>query len=287
MKISLGEKIFKRFNYIILALIAFIALYPVIYVFSASISSSDAVSTGKVLLFPKDITWVAYKNVLQKDGIWTGYANTIFYTLVGTTVNLLITICGAYPLSKRGLPGRKIVTLMIVVTMWLDAGIIPFFLNLRDLGLLDKRITIIIAFACSTFNVILLRTFFESIPRSLEEAAKIDGANDFSVLRKVYLPLSKPALATVGLFYAVTRWNGYFWSMVILKDNDKIPLQVVLKKMIVEMSVSTENMDVGSALGLENLIYATIIVSIVPMMMLYPYIQKYFSKGVMVGAIKG
>lgn len=166
----------------------------------------------------------------------------------------------------------------------------PFFLNLRDLGLLDKRITIIIAFACSTFNVILLRTFFfESIPRSLEEAAKIDGANDFSVLRKVYLPLSKPALATVGLFYAVTRWNGYFfWSMVILKDNDKIPLQVVLKKMIVEMSVSTENMDVGSALGLENLIYATIIVSIVPMMMLYPYIQKkYFSKGVMVGAIKG
>ncbi len=210
-----------------------------------------------------------------------------FYTLVGTTVNLLITICGAYPLSKRELPGRKIVTLMIVVTMWLDAGIIPFFLNLRDLGLLDKRITIIIAFACSTFNVILLRTFFESIPRSLEEAAKIDGANDFSVLRKVYLPLSKPALATVGLFYAVTRWNGYFWSMVILKDNDKIPLQVVLKKMIVEMSVSTENMDVGSALGLENLIYATIIVSIVPMMMLYPYIQKYFSKGVMVGAIKG
>lgn len=287
MKKSFGEKIFKRFNYIILALIAFIALYPVFYVFSASISSSDAVSTGKVLLFPKDITWVAYKNVLQEDGIWTGYANTIFYTLVGTTVNLLITICGAYPLSKRELPGRKILTLMIVVTMWLDAGIIPFFLNLRDLGLLDKRITIIIAFACSTFNVILLRTFFESIPRSLEEAAKIDGANDFSVLRKVYLPLSKPALATVGLFYAVTRWNGYFWSMVILKDNDKIPLQVVLKKMIVEMSVSTENMDVGSALGLENLIYATIIVSIVPMMMLYPYIQKYFSKGVMVGAIKG
>lgn len=287
MKINLGEKIFKRFNYVILGLIAFIALYPVIYVFSASISSSHAVSTGKVLLFPKEITWIAYKNVLQKEGIWIGYANTIFYTLVGTAVNLFVTICGAYPLSKRELPGRKFFTLMIVVTMWLDAGIIPFFLNLRDLGLLDKRITIIIAFACSTFNVILLRTFFESIPRSLEEAAKIDGANDFRVLRKVYLPLSKPALATVGLFYAVTRWNGYFWSMVILKDNDKIPLQVVLKKMIVEMSVSTENMDVGSALGLENLIYATIIVSIVPMMMLYPYIQKYFSKGVMIGAIKG
>ncbi|MCT4685797.1 carbohydrate ABC transporter permease [Vallitalea sp.] len=287
MKISVGEKIFNRFNYILLALIAFIALYPVIYVLSASISSADAVSTGKVLLFPKDITWVAYKNVFQEKGIWLGYANTIFYTLVGTGVNLFITICGAYPLSKRELPGRKFFTIMIVVTMWLDAGIIPFFLNLRDLGLLDKRITIIIAFACSTFNVILLRTFFENVPRSLEEAAKIDGANDFSVLRKVYLPLSKPALATIGLFYAVTRWNGYFWAMIILKDNSKIPLQVVLKKMIVEMSVSTENMDVGSALGLENLIYATIIVSIVPMMILYPYIQKYFSKGIMMGAVKG
>ncbi|QUI25292.1 carbohydrate ABC transporter permease [Vallitalea pronyensis] len=287
MKLSRGEKIFQVFNYILLTLVAIATLYPVIYVLSASISAGDAVTSGRVVLFPIDITFDAYQAVFNEESIWLGYRNTIFYTLVGTLVNLLVTIAGAYPLSKKDLPGRKYINIFVIITMWLNAGIIPFYLNLRELNLLDLRITIIIAFACSTFNLILLRTFFQSIPKSLEEAAKVDGASDFYVLVRLFLPLSKPAIATIGLFYAISRWNGYFWAMIIFRDSSKVPLQVILKKMIVEMTYLTENMDLGVNMSLESFIYTTIMVSIIPMMIIYPFIQKYFTKGMMVGAIKG
>ena len=289
IKESRGENIFSVINYIFLALIGFITVYPLLYVLSASISSADAVITGKVLLFPKEITWKAYNTVLSDSSIWTGYANSIFITLFGTIVNLLITISAAYPLSKKRLPGLKMITFFFLLTMWFNAGIIPFFLNLRDLNLLNMRTTILIAFAMTPFNMLLLRTFFQSIPKSLEEAAYIDGASEFCILTKVYMPLSKAGLATVGLFYAVSRWNGYFWNMIILRDNSKIPLQVMLKKMIVEAKImeTIEGMDISADFSVETIIYATIVISVVPMLALYPFVQKYFTQGMMLGAVKG
>lgn len=289
MRESRGEKIFYICNYILLTIISIIALYPFIYVLSASISSPSEVITGKVLLFPKGITFASYAHVLQDKAIWIAYGNTIFYTVVGTALSLFLTICGAYALSKKRLRGRKFFTILVTLTLWFDAGMIPFYLNLRDLGLLNSRTGIIIAFACNAFKVILLKTAFESIPDDLEEAASIDGANDLQILTKVYLPLSKASLATVGLFYAIERWNGYFWAMVLLKDENKAPLQVLLKKLIVENSLGSEEavLDFASKMSAETLTYATIIIAIIPMIILYPYIQKYFVKGAMVGAVKG
>ncbi|MCA1321661.1 carbohydrate ABC transporter permease [Bacillus tianshenii] len=289
MKKSLGEKISDSLIYGFLALLAIACVYPFIYVFSASISSSQSVLSGDVLLLPKDINFNAYARVLTEPGIWMAYGNTLYYTLLGTIVNLLFTICGAYPLSKKRLMGKSFIAFFIAFTMWFQAGIIPTFLNFKELGLLDTRTSVIIGFAISTFLVFIMRSFFQSIPDSLEESAKVDGANDLQILWKIYLPLSKPALVTVGLFYAVARWNGYFWAMILLNDESKIPLQVLLKKLIVEMSLSEEMMgvmDVASQYSKETIIYATIIVSILPIILVYPYLQKYFVKGTMLGGIK-
>lgn len=286
---SREEKIFRVVNYMLLGIIAMAALYPFVYVLSASISMPYNVTTGKVLLFPKGFNLGAYKEVLGNPDIWMAYGNTIFYTVVGTFVCMFFTICGAYALSKKRLRGRKLITIFVTITMWFDAGMIPFYLNLRNLHLLNSRWGIIIAFACSAFNVILLRTNFEAIPDELEEAAAIDGANDFQIL-KLYLPLAKPALATVGLFYAIEKWNGYFWSMLVLTDKNKMPLQVLLKKMIVENDLQSEYaaaLDFAATVSAETVTYATIIVSIVPILLVYPFIQKYFVKGMMVGAVKG
>lgn len=291
MKLTRGEKWFSGFNYILLSLTALAALYPFLYVLSASISSPEQVVRGNVLLFPKDVTFTAYRTVLAEKGIWLGYANTIFYTLFGTMVSLMLTILGAYSLSKKRLFGVTVINFIIAFTMWINmsgaAGMIPYYLNLRDLGLLNSRFGIIIAFAITTFNVFLLRTFFTTVPDSLEEAARVDGANDWGIMWRIYIPLSVPALITVGLFYAVGRWNAYFWSMVLLTDQSKIPLQVLLKKMIVEMNVNSM-LDNGGPVDIakETIIYATIIVAILPMVLVYPYIQRFFVQGMMVGSIK-
>lgn len=287
LKQTEGEKAFAVVNYIFLTLVSLLTLYPFLYVLSASFSDPDSVITEKVLLFPRGLTLEAYEKVLSTKGIWIAYGNTIFYTLVGATVSMIITICGAYPLSKKRLMGRKIITFFVAFTMWFGAGMIPFYLNIKSLGLIDSRLGIIIAFACGAFYVILLRTYFQSIPESMEESAKIDGANDLVILTKIILPLSTPALATIGLYYAVERWNGYFWSMILLKDINKIPLQVLLKKLVVEMNVSEEMMRDTQTFNKETIIYTTIVVSVIPIVAVYPYIQKYFVKGIMIGSIKG
>ncbi|GGH30473.1 carbohydrate ABC transporter permease [Paenibacillus segetis] len=287
---SRGEKIFKIINNILLALMATAALYPFIFVLSASISKPYNVVTGKVLLFPKGFTFDAYKAVLGNSDIWIAYGNTIFYTVAGTAVSLFFTICGSYALSKKRLRGKKLFTIIVTLTLWFDAGMIPFYLTLRDLGLLNTRSGIIIAFACNAFKVILLRTNFEGVPDELEESVKVDGGNDLHVLIKVYLPLVKAGLAAVGLFYAIEKWNGYFWSMIMLTDMDKIPLQVLLKKMIIQHDMQSEfgaALDFTSTVSVETVTYATIVVSIIPIVLVYPYIQKYFIKGMLVGAVKG
>jgi putative aldouronate transport system permease protein len=289
MKRSFSEKLSSIFIATILILLSIVCLYPFVYVFSASFSSGNAVITGEVLLFPKDITLDSYKSILAKEGLWQAYGNTVFYTVAGTAFSILLTICGAYPLSKSRLVGRTFVAFFIAFTLWFGAGLIPTYLNFKELGLLDTRTSIIVGFAVSAFLVILLRTFFQSIPDSLEESAKMDGANDLQILRHIYLPLSKPALVTVGLIYAVGKWNSYFWAMVLLNDESKIPLQVLLKKMIVEMSLNEEltgSMNAANAMSQETFIYATIIVSILPIVLVYPFLQKYFVKGTMIGGIK-
>lgn len=273
-----------------LTLIGFITLYPFVYVFSASLSSADAVITGKVWFFPVDITWESYRRVLIEDGIWMAYANTLYYTVVGTIVNIAFTVLGAYPLSKRRLMGRSFFSMMIAFTMLFGAGMIPFYLNIRDLGLLDTRASIILGFAISTWLVIIMRTFFQSIPEEMEEAAKVDGGTDLQIMWRIYLPLSVPALAAISLFYAVARWNAYFWAMVLVTDDQKIPLQVLLRKLVVQMKPSEEMMavsDVASTFSVETVIYATIIISILPIIAVYPFIQKFFVKGVMIGSLKG
>lgn len=273
----------------IVGLAGVLALYPFIYVLSSSFSSGDAVTTGKVLLFPKEFTLNAYKKVFEEESLWMAYANTFYYTIFGTVVNLTLTILGAYPLSKKRLKGRNRISFFIAFSMWFNAGMIPFYLNIRDLHLLNSRFGILIAFGITTFNVILMRTFFQSVPDSLEEAAQIDGASDWYILTRIYLPISKASMATIGLFYAVSRWNGYFWAMLLLVDEKKVPLQVLLKKLIVEMSMNEEGMDVVTSLAFskETFMYATIIVSIIPVIIAYPYLQKYFTKGAMVGSVKG
>lgn len=291
MKRSRGEQVFNIFNHGLLFLISILALYPFIYVFSASISHANAVASGQVVLFPIDLNFISYLKVFAIDNLWVAYGNTFFYTFVGTFVCMLFSITGAYALSKERLMGRKFFTILVTLTMWFKAGIVPEFLNFRSLGLYNTRAVPILGFAIVAFNVILLKTYFESVPKSLEESAQIDGANDLKILWSIYVPLSKPGIATVSLFYAVSKWNGYFWSMILLRDESKIPLQVLLRKLIVEMNATSEFSDAVEmakmGYSVETVVYATIIVSIIPIVILYPFIQKYFAKGAMLGAVKG
>lgn len=292
MKLTKGRVAFNIINYTLLALIAVICVYPIWYVFAASMSGADYVNMGQVWLLPKGLTLDAYTKIIHRDGVWLSYLNSFYYMIFGTAVNLFFTVCGAYPLSKKRLAGRRLINMLIVFTMWFSAGTIPLYLTFRDYGLLNTRTAILFGFACGTYNFILLRTYFAGIPEALEEAAKIDGAGDIYILIKIMLPLAAPSLATIGLFYAVSRWNGYLWSMILLTDDRKIPLQVVLKKLVVDMSGHGENMafgaqDTSNTLSEETVMYATMVFSIVPMMILYPFIQKYFVKGIMLGSVKG
>lgn len=291
-RMSKSEKLFQTVNYIFLTFIGVIMLYPLLYVFSASVSDPQMVAAGKVVFLPKgNITLDAYKMALSDKQIWVAYGNTIIYAFGGTFLSLIFTTLGGYPLSKRRLRGRRFFNLMFAFTMWFNGGIIPLFLTIKDYGLLNSRWGILITFLIDTFNLILVRTYFESIPDTMEEAARIDGANDWGILLKIYLPLAKPILATIGLYYLVGKWNSYFWSMVLLRDESKIPLQVVLQKLIVNMTsagINQNNTNVESGgVVKETVIYTTIVVSVVPMLMIYPFLQKYFVKGIMVGAIKG
>lgn len=289
IKRSKDEKIFDFINYSLLAIFGIMFIYPIIYVFSASVTKPYLLEIGEMYLLPKGISMASFKAAMSLDGIWLAYANSIFITVVGTAVSMFFTITGAYVLSKSELKFRKILTLMVVVTMWFDPGMIPRYLNFRDLGLINSYTSVIVGFAVNTFNVIILKSFFEAVPKSLEESARIDGATQWQIMTKIYLPLSTSALTTVSLFYAISRWNGYFWTMVLLTDDSKVPLQVFLKKLIVEKNMAGEAAQIITPESLtspQSIIYAVIVLSIVPIMIIYPFIQKFFRKGVTLGAVK-
>lgn len=285
---SRGDKLFVRINMILVGLFTLSTLYPFIYIAAVSLSSGDAARSGTVVLGPVETTFAAYKHVLVQPEFWNSYLNTFIYTIGGTLMSLLIVIPGAYALSRPQLLGRRFWNLVVAFTMWFNAGMIPFWLNMRDLGLLDSYFGIIIGFAVNAFNIILLRNFFESIPSSFEEAARMDGANEFQILWKVFIPLSKPAIATITLFCVVARWNGFFWAMILLQDESKIPLQVFLRQTIAKLSDDNE-----FASSLQTAVYsaetvtaAIIVCSIIPVLFFYPFIQKYFNKGLLLGGVK-
>lgn len=287
---SRGEKIFDISVKILGVVLIFLCLYPIYYVFIASISRPLYVENGQVMFTPVLATLESYREAFHTPWLWTSFANSIFYTLCGVMVNMLFSTTMAYALSRPRLIFRKFFTLMAVFTMWFSAGIIPMYMTFRDFDLLDTRIAIIFGFSISTYNMIILKSFFEQVPASLEEAAFIDGASDFRIFAQVYLPLSKPSLATVALFYAVNRWNGYFWPMNLLTSDEKVPLQVLLKKLLVDRTANEMESAIITAQSLTSqttVIYALIILAIIPMAIAYPFIQKYFKSGITLGANKG
>lgn len=293
MKTSNSEKIFYFINGFILLLFALICLYPLIYVLSASLSDVDAVMRGEIILFPKGLNLGAYKEVMNEEMIWTGYANSIFITFFGTIFSVCFVILGAYPLSKPRFKGRKLFNLMVAITLWFGGGMIPVYLNYVDLGLLNTRLAIIIS-SVSTYFVILMRTFFQSIPDSLEESAFLDGANSWKVLTKIYLPLSKPSIATIALMSMIGFWNSYLWPMILIRQDNLQPLQVVLKKIIIDTTFGANSVagpvgqtDTIVEYSADMMVYATIAVSVIPMLLIYPFAQKYFKDGIMLGAVKG
>ena len=285
---SRGDKLFVYINMALIALFTLSTLYPFIYITAVSFSDGSAASAGTVVYKPVATTISAYKYVLSEPLFWTSYVNTFIYTFGGTFVSLLIIIPGAYALSRPQLIGRRFFNLFVAFTMWFNAGLIPFFLNMRDLGLMDSYFGLIIAFACNAFNIILLRNFFEAIPESFEEAARMDGANEFQVLWKVFIPLSKPAIATIILFCMVARWNGFFWAMIVLKDEQKIPLQVYLRQVIATLKDDEEfGLQVlNFSYSVETVTAAIMVCSIIPVLIFYPFIQKCFNKGIMLGGVK-
>lgn len=273
-------------------LICGIMLYPFIFTLSASISNPNSIVRNEVTFFPKGpINFEAYKILFQNNRIWTGYGNTIFYTVFGTIINLVITILAAYPMSRREFNGYRFINMFVSITMFISATgmMIPLFLVVRSLGLLDTRVSLLIVFAAFPYYIILLRSFFQGLPEQMFEAARLDGASELTILLKIALPLSGAALATIGLYYAINRWNGYFWAMIFLRDETKHPLQVVLRELIVLASMG-EEMDANlsrSATNAEAIKYGAIVLATLPIAVIYPFIQKYFVKGATLGSVKG
>ena len=277
---------------IIIGIICFIMLYPFVFTISASISSPKAVTRNQVTFLPKGpLNMEAYKVISKDSRIWRGYANTVFYTVFGTILNLVLSILAAYPMSRPGFQGYRFINIFVSLTMFISATgmMIPLFLVVKGLKMLDTRLAILIVFAAFPYYIILLRSFFQQIPEQLFEAAKLDGASEWYILLKIILPLSGAALATIGLYYGINRWNGYFWAMIFLKNPDKYPLQVILRQLIVLAQMGEEldaTMD-RAATTAESIKYATIVIAALPMAVIYPFIQKYFVKGVTLGSLKG
>jgi len=265
-----------------------VCLYPFWYVVCASFSKATLFVSHTGMLFkPLELSFAAYENVFNNMHIWTGYANTIFYAVVGTSINILMTVLGAYFLSRRNVPGKTAVMVFIVITMYFSGGMIPNYLNVQSLGLADSRLALLLPGAISTFNLIVMRTAMASIDPSMEESAKIDGASHFTILWKIILPLTKATVAVLVLYYGVDHWNSWFPAMIYLEDKAKEPLQLVLRQILIMNDMADMAVGEDTERISETIKYATIIVSTVPILTLYPFLQKYFTKGMMVGALKG
>lgn len=289
-KLINNDKPFTVFNYLLAAFFLVVAFYPLWYVVICSFSDPSAIVTGKVWILPAEISLAGYKRMFAETEIWFGYARTIAYTVVGTCINLLFTIPAGYALTRKTLPFRKAINIYFMLTMFIGGGLIPTYLWMSKLGMVDNVLVLVLMGAVSVWNMIICRTFFDSnIPAELIDAAKIDGGSETRIFTTIVIPLSKALLAVMTLFFAVGHWNSYFTAMVYMRSNDKWPLQLVLRQLL----LTVNNVDEGTGSGMNRMLqlqgmkYAVVIAASVPVLVVYPFIQKYFVKGVMIGAVKG
>ncbi len=300
VKETAGDRFFMICVYVFVFLMFLVTLYPLIYVLSASFSDPDAVASGKMLLLPVGFNTDGYETVFKNSQVWIGYRNTIFYTVVGTMMQLCVTMPAAYALSRKDLYGKGLFTTLFLITMYFSGGLVPTYINLNDMGLINTPWVMLLPGLVSVYNLIVARTFFQNtIPWELTEASFIDGATNFQLFLKVILPLSAPITVVLALYYGVGHWNSYFNAMVYLRDRELYPLQVFLKEILTQAQLANEFLQDGgySAAEMEALMarvevanrmkYCVIVISTVPMMVIYPRLQKYFAKGVMIGSVKG
>lgn len=284
---------FDYLIYLVMLLVILMTLYPLYYCAIVSISDGMAVTRGEVILRPVGFDLTAYKVVFGNQQILRAYGNTIFYTALGTFINIAMTALCAYPLSRPRLRGRKVFNFMFMLTMFISGGMIPLYLQVKLLQLQDTVWAIVLPGAISTYNMIIMRTFFSSIPEELHEAAQIDGASQFQVFRQIVIPLSQTIMATLLLFYAVGHWNSYLSALLYLNSTDKMPLQMVIRKMVIDSDIANMTTANSASSSTETLItesklkYAIVMISVLPMLVVYPFLQKYFVNGVMIGSVKG
>lgn len=288
-KKTLGDRIFNAANFIFMILIMLVMVYPCWYVLMASFSDPVAIyGNGGILLWPKHFGIYTYQEVLKNSQVWLGYRNTVLYVACGGLLSLFLTISAAFCLTRRGLPGRNGILFLILFTMYFSGGLIPSYLVVRSLKLLDTPFAVLLPGAVSTYNLIITITYFRGLPYELEEAAKIDGAGDYTVLFRIMVPLATPIIAVIALYYMVGIWNNYFTPMLYLNKRSLFPLQLFLREILIQnntASITASQSDSAQAYA-ENVKYAIIVVSTVPVMCIYPFLQRYFVKGIMIGAIK-
>ncbi|MFE5324237.1 carbohydrate ABC transporter permease [Paenibacillus sp. NPDC056579] len=290
---SRSDRLFSITNYTVLTLFLLTILYPVLFIVSASFSSPQAVVSGKVWIWPVDFTLSGYEAVFKHKLIWSGFWNSVYYTVAGTALNVVVTILAAYPLSRSDLFGKNGIMLLFVFTMLFSGGMIPSYLLVKELGLLNSSWAMILPGALSVWNMIITRTYFQTtIPTELLEAAQLDGCNDFKFVWKVVLALSGPIIAVNALFYAVGHWNAFFNALIYLKSQSLFPLQLVLRDVLVQNDISSDMIvdvkDAAAREGLRELLkYSLIVIATLPLMIVYPFVQKHFVKGVMIGSLKG
>ena len=292
---GIGSRIFDFCNVLFMLCLAFITLYPMYNIFIVSISSAEHIYAGTVSFIPKGINFDAYRMVFKNDSIWRSFGNSILYTTVGTAINVVCSAMCAYPLSRKDFYGRGFFTVFVAVTMFISGGMIPSYLVVNQLHLINTMWAIVLPGAISTYNMIIMRTFFEGIPAELTEVAYIDGANDIQILWRIILPLSKPIFFTLLLFYAVGHWNGFFNALLYLNDKSRYPIQMFVRGVVfsgetLSMAMTSYNSstEVGAELlSEEGAKYAIIILSMIPILVVFPIVSRYFKSGVMVGAVKG
>ena len=292
-KLEISELIFKILAYTFLTVFALLCLYPFLYAISASISGRHAVEYKEIILLPKALQFDAFRYMFNSNEFWNSYSNTLFLTIYGTVWSLFVAILGGYALSKKRLLFRKFFNFFLVFTMWFSAGIVPQYLNyiatkqvFNGMGIMDDKWLVVIAMGMAAMNIILLRNAFENVPGEIEEAAIVDGATEMQVLSKVFIPMSKSTIATVALFFAISRWNGYFWARQMISNANEQPLQVFIRNKLEQYTDLEQLATWTENYAADSVIFALIVCSIIPILIIYPFIQKYFAKGTNAGGVK-
>ncbi|MDD7616489.1 MAG: carbohydrate ABC transporter permease [bacterium] len=291
-RLDKSELIFKIISYFLLTVFALFCLYPFVYSISCAISGKAAMTSGSIILWPVDPQFNAFLYCFTMSEFWLCYANTLFLTAFGTIISLVVSILGAYALSKKRLPFNRVFNFLLVFTMWFSAGLFATKLNydssrdfFNSIGIVDDKWLVVIAMGINAYNIILLRNGFQGVPKEIEEAAIVDGANETQICSKVYIPMSKATIATVGLFYGISRWNGYFWAAQVMKDPTQYPLQVFIRNFLTKNSDSDAR-ETFEGFETNSLFYCMIVSAIIPIIIVYPFIQKYFAAGVNLGGVK-